>query len=365
MIAGPEPIEGSAYGQAVPGVAGRDIAELLAPTGPRRQRLDGFDADYLDIVDYIVRCTHRIWEQKDVGLIATHYGNDCAMHLMTGPSVGVDAIVANTTATLAAFPDRTLVAEAVIWSDLGGGAYLTSHRITSAGTNLGVSEFGPATGRRVSYTTIAECICIRNRIVEEWLVRDNSALVLGLGLSPLAVARAQAAADPPGPASWRQQLMAAVRDLPATPFPSQPLPDAMQEPEAFARAVVDTVWNHRRFGHVRQAYDPAARWQGPGDRRLFGHGEITGWIIALIASFPDARFAVEHVGVSDAADGHDVSVRWAMAGTHDGIALYGPATGRKAYILGITHWRVAAGVIVDEVTVFDEIALLRQLQGGL
>ena len=41
-----------------------------AGTG-RRQPLAGFDADYTDIVDYIVRCTHKIWEEKAVGLIYT------------------------------------------------------------------------------------------------------------------------------------------------------------------------------------------------------------------------------------------------------------------------------------------------------
>jgi len=33
----------------------------LAPAGrPRRQSLRGFDPVYTDIVDYIIRCTHRI-----------------------------------------------------------------------------------------------------------------------------------------------------------------------------------------------------------------------------------------------------------------------------------------------------------------
>lgn len=350
-------------------IAERDIAELLAPQGPRRQRLDGFDAEYADIVDYIVRCTHRIWEQKDVGLIETHYSSDCRVHLMTGPQVGAEGIVAGTVATLAAFPDRTLVAEAVIWADLGDQKFLTSHRISGGGTNLGPSEFGPATGRRVAYLTIADCICTRNRIVEEWLVRDNSALVLGLGLSPRAVARAQAAADRAdssvAPAPWRQAAMAHILDASNTPFPTAALPDAMRDPHAFAIALFDTVWNHRRLARIRDAYDPAATLSAPGGRRLFGHGEITGWATALCACFGDARFSVDHVTLNDAPDGHDIAVRWTMAGTHDGDALYGPASGRPVYILAVTHWRIAGGRIVDEVVVFDEIALLRQIEGGL
>ena len=45
-------------------VRGTDSSRLLAPGAQRRQPLAGFDEDYVDIVDYIVRCTHKIWEEK-------------------------------------------------------------------------------------------------------------------------------------------------------------------------------------------------------------------------------------------------------------------------------------------------------------
>jgi hypothetical protein len=156
-----------------------------------------------------------------------------------------------------------------------------------------------------------------------------------------------------------------IRSRSATPFPHGRLPNPEAEPEAFAHALVDQVWNHRRFARVRDAYSPAAAWEGPGGRRLFGHGEITGWLTALIGSFGDARFVVDHVASVAIADGVDIALRWQMAATHDGDALYGPASGEAVYILAVTHLRVRAGVIVHEVTIFDEVALLRQIEGGL
>ena len=39
----------------------RDYTELAPTNRPRSQSLDGFDDIYTDIVDYIVRCTHKIW----------------------------------------------------------------------------------------------------------------------------------------------------------------------------------------------------------------------------------------------------------------------------------------------------------------
>ena len=348
-------------------LTGRDIADVLGDSGPRRQPMPGFDDDYLDIVDYIIRCTHRIWEQKDVGLIATHYAPDIVVHLMTGDVHGMAGVIAGTARTLSAFADRTLIGEAVIWSDEGQGAFLSSHRITSIATNNGPSELGPATGRRIAFTTIADCLCKANLIIEEWLVRDYSAMAIALGYLPRDVARAQAALDRAagGPAQWRIDAMAAIAAPPPNPFPIGPIPPP-SDAEAFAHDLFDRLINHRRFGAVRLAYSPAVRWYGPGGRRLFGWGEVAGWLTGLIGSFGDLRCRVDHVAACPTADGEtEIAVRWSATGTHDGMALYGPASGRSIYLLGVTHWRVAQGVIVEETTIFDEVALLRQIEGGL
>jgi predicted ester cyclase len=353
---------------AIPNVGGRDIADILAPQGERRQDIGAFGAEYADIVDYILRCTHRIWEQKDVGLIATHYAPDIRVHMMTGPVDGMDGVIAGTSRTLSAFPDRTLTGEAVIWSDEGDQTYLSSHRITSTATNLGTSELGPATGRKIRFTTIADCLCRANLIIEEWLVRDYSGMALALGYQPRTVAKAHAQADiaaGTGKAIWRQDAMTSVRDHPVGDFPNGHFPDPQTEPTAFAHAVFNAIFNHRRFGLVRDAYCPSAHWAGPGNRRLFGWGEITGWYTALIGSFGDARLRIDHVAAVESERGTMIAVRWSLAGTHDGAALYGAPSGQDIYVLAVTHWLVRHGRIVDEVTIFDDVALLRQIEGGL
>lgn len=351
----------------VPGVDGRDIAEILAPQGPRRQPLRGFDDDYADLVDYILRCTHRIWEQKDIGLIETHYGEDCPIHLMTGTTYGLAGVVDGTLRTLGGFPDRTLVGEAVIWSGDEDKGYLSSHRITSTGTNWGGSELGAATGRRVAFTTIADCLCRENRIVEEWLVRDNSAIVWAMGQNPHDVARAQAEADMRGePQTWRQAKIDKILAAARTAFPSRSVPDAPADPHEWVRWFVDTILNHRRLAGVREAYHPNVRVYAPGNRRLFGHGEAIGWWSALLGCFGGARVRNDHIAVQPADDGSlDIALRWELAGRHNGPALYGEPSGRDCYILAVTHWRITGGRVAAEWTVFDEVALLRQIEGGL
>ncbi|MFM2042387.1 MAG: hypothetical protein RLY86_963 [Pseudomonadota bacterium] len=357
---------GTVNQSAVTYVPGQDISVLLAPR-PKVQDLPGFDPEFGDIVDYILKITHRIWEEKQVGLCYDFYTHDCLVHALGGQTFGAEEVVQNTLRTLAAFPDRTLYADHVIWSDDGAAGFYSSHRITSLMTHLGPGEFGPPTGRRVRVTTIADCAIRHNRIYEEWLVRDNAHLVRQLGLDPVPIARAQAERAPaPAHEQWRLGEIDRVLGQTA-PAADHARPDPVREPEAFVRSLYHSLWNRRMLGRVRDLYAPNARLEAPGGRRLFGHGEIIGWIVALLAAVPDARLSVDHVaavGHPEAADGVDIAVRWQIAGTHRGDSLYGPATGRRLLILGATHLTIAAGRIQRECTIFDELALLRQIFGG-
>jgi len=162
-------------------VATTDLCEMLAPKGGRRMDLPEFDAEFVDFPDYIIRITDRIWHDRDVELCAKYYTDDCRIHTLTGQIVGAETVIKNTYATMTAFPDRVLDADNVIWSDEGDGVFYSSHLITSKMTNLGPSEFGPPTGNKVRVRTIADCVCLGNKIFEEWLVRDYAAMVLDMG----------------------------------------------------------------------------------------------------------------------------------------------------------------------------------------
>ena len=57
-----------------------DFTDLVPTDRPRKQSLRGFDPVYTDIVDYIVRCTHRIWDERNPGLIYSHYTSNSVVY---------------------------------------------------------------------------------------------------------------------------------------------------------------------------------------------------------------------------------------------------------------------------------------------
>ncbi|MCA3719371.1 MAG: ester cyclase [Brevundimonas sp.] len=343
--------------------AGRSIEDLLGPR-PRRQDLTGFDPNYSDIVDYIIRCTHRIWEEKNVGLCRSHYAPDCAIHTLAGPVTGVEAVVANTLATLAAFPDRSLIGEDVIWSEDAAGLFHTSHRIVSLMTHLGDDAFGPATGRRAQVTTIADCVVSENRIIEEWLVRDNAHLVRQLGLDPWTVARGQAEADgalEPSAHAWRSAEIARVREgqaMVVTP--------PVDHPAAGPTAMLERAVNDAQLGDAAALLSVSAEGFWPSGRRWVGRGGWIGAMNQLTSVLETPQLVIDHWAAT--ALPHDeiaVALRWSMAGRHVRTGIYGPATGRELLVLAVSHYRLRQGRILEDITVFDELAVLRQLAGGL
>jgi hypothetical protein len=79
----------------------RDIARY--GTGERRMPMRGFDPEYTDIVDYIIRITHRIWEERAVGYIYDTYQHNCVIHGSGGSIHGREIVVANTIQSLAMY----------------------------------------------------------------------------------------------------------------------------------------------------------------------------------------------------------------------------------------------------------------------
>ena len=325
----------------------------------RRQPLSGFDPDYVDIVDYIVRCTHKIWEEKAIGLIYTHYAHNALVHYSSGVMYGREGMVTNTIQRQAMYADRRAYADDVIWGGSETEGYYSSHRVRSVGTHTGYSEYGPPSGRKVARWGFADCLIVRNRIVEEWLMSDSLTELRQMGYDPVQLAR-------------RAVLPATVQthgEVDRLPTGQQApefldVPSADDDPQGFVRALLQNLWNARLVNMVRAHYSPGHLAFVPDSRELYGHGDYENFVITLLASFPDLALTIDHQCVlGDAARGHRVATRFTLQGTHEGHGPYGPPTGRRIFLIGGSHHLIRGGRIVQEWTLWDEFALLKQLYG--
>ena len=320
--------------------------------------MKGFDPEFTDLVHYIHLITARIWEGRQIGLIRRHYAPDCVMHTPMGPARGVGRVVSGTLETLHAFPDRRLLAEDVIWSGNATDGFLSSHRIVSTQHHRGEGLFGPPTGRRLHVRTVADCAVRSNVIDEEWLVRDQAAIVRQIGGDPREVAARLAADDAAaGITPWHLTEAAEAAASGRRPTDQREHPLA-----AMLIATLGRVWNDGDLAALRSLYGEAATLHGPGGIDHVGHDEIDAFLVGYLASFPGAVFAVDHAAVLE-EPGHPVraALRWRLCGTHSGRGAFGAPTGGPVLVLGITHLELRGGRVVRDHTLIDELALWKMI----
>ena len=320
--------------------------------------MKGFDAEFSDIVDYILRITYRIWEGKQVGLCQDYYSRDCPVYTLAGVTIGSEEVTQNTLATLASFPDRTLGAVNIVWGGDDVSGYHSSHLIRTHMTNTGDSEYGAATGQQATILVIAHCVVKDNRIIEEWLVRDNYSLAQQLGLEPHEVAKAWAAKpESERLQNWKTRELQRLEDEVKFDRVS-----AGKDPESLIRGSLQNIWNARMVGDVYQAYAKDARLHSVAGRELQGQDAITGFYAQILGTLSNLRFSADYVCQQPhKSEGVDLAVRWSISGVHSGAALYGEPTGEKLYILGESHYHIVDGSIVEEWTIFDELSLLADI----
>lgn len=320
--------------------------------------LDSAYRPYSDPEDYIIRCTDDIWRDRGIGRITTEfYGRDVVVHSPYGTVPGVDAVVAGTTMRIASYPRRFAKAEDVVWEERGREAFVSSHRVFSTGVHDGWNQYGPASHRPFTMRALAHCLVDRGRIVHEWLVRDEMALVLALGHDP----QEQAV---------RLARMGAWHPLELGSVPKNPLQTgvsgARPASDAIDEALVELVGplvNERMFQQTGRYVDDAVVLHTTRGRRVQGLSAYIDTGIELLASFPDARVRVLDVaGHEHPRRGRRVAVVWLLTGTYTGAPEFGPANDAETEILGASQFVVHDGRVVEEFRVYDEMALRIQVE---
>ena len=322
--------------------------------------MKGFSNRWKDFPDYIIGITREIWEDRGVGTLNHYYAPDIPVRSPMGISMGNQAVIAATMATINEFPDRELLGQDVIWSGDDDSGYLSSHRILTTATHSRDGQFGPATGKAWRAYVIADCAAKADTIYDEWLVRDYGGIVRQLGIAPRTYA-ADLIAREGGAAK------AAAPFLPENDIAGDYTGRGNQNPwgQRYA-ATLDRIMNHD-FNHIRESYDRAVIGEYAGAQQAIGWDAVLQFWVGLRAAFPDATFQIHHqIGMDADMLPPRAAIRWSLDGTHSGWGSFGPPTGARVHIMGISHAEFGPygpdGVgLRREFALYDEIAIWKQI----
>lgn len=322
--------------------------------------MKGFDPKFTDFPDYIVGITKEIWEDRGLATLHDYYAPDIVVRMPGSVSTGNQGVIAATAATLAEFPDRTLLGEDVIWSGTPEEGMLSSHRIMSTATHLGDGMFGPATGKTLAYRILADCHAKNNAIDDEWLIRDNGAVVRQMGWDPKDFTRDLIARE--GGAEACVKPLTPANDLEG-PYKGRGNDNAWGQCHADLLSAMMAA----DMAAVEREYDRAVQTEYPGGASGHSWDPVDRFWMSLRAAMPSAKFTIHHqIGRDDPNMPPRSALRWSLHGKHDGWGCFGAPTGAELYVLGISHaeWGELIGGQIKlrrEWTLFDETAIWKQI----
>jgi predicted ester cyclase len=320
--------------------------------------MKGFDPRWRDLPDYILGITKEIWEDRGIHTLHRSYAPTMPVRSPASVVVGNQGVIAATMATLAEFPDRQLLGEDVIWSGDEEAGFLSSHRIISTATHARDGVYGKATGKTLRYRIIADCAAKDGAIYDEWLIRDQGAIVRQLGWDPKDYARDLIAREG-GPERCVRPLSPA-NDVP-------PVYTGRGNDDACGARYADILTRlmGAELSLVPAAYDRAAQLEHPGGVTGHGWAAADGFWLGLRSAFPNAAFTIHHViGRHDPLMPPRAALRWSLWGRHEGWGAFGRPTGAEVYVLGISHAEFGpfgGETIRREWVLLDETAIWKQI----
>ena len=317
--------------------------------------MKGFDKKYKSFPDYILKITKQIWEGKDVNSIANFYTEDIPVRSPFGVTYGNKPVIDATFATLREFPNRQLLGEDVIWNKDSEDGYHSSHRILSKGTHLGDGSYGKPSGKNIYYRVIADCACKNNQVYDEWIVRDQGAMVRQIGFTPKEFA--QKIIENEGGIGKCKKIFNLKSDMKSEYKPNPAPEDSVGLKYS---NILNTIFtNDYNFSD----YARAASIYWPGNKIGHGREDIEKFWQSLKGAFSNFKFSIEHIGyLEEQGKNPKASIRWFLDANHSNkTSDFGEATNKNIFIMGINHAEISDGKVIREWVLFDEVAIWKQI----
>ena len=134
---------------------------------------------------------------------------------------------------------------------------------------------------------------------------------------------------------------------------------SVEQNKAVLRREVGELYNHTgNLDAVEEIFAPEYVSHEPTSGEVRGIEGARQFAATFREAFPDLQNTIEDM----VAEGDKVVMRFRGNGTHEGeTEAFGPPTGKRMEITGITIKRLADGKIVEAWTNFDALGMMRQL----
>ena len=317
------------------------------------QKTNNCFTDENEIEKFIYDITEEIWENKQVENIRNYYALDVIVRSPSVTSYDCDTVVQATYKTLEQFPDRELIGEDVISCGSKAGTYLSSHRILSTGTHLGDGFYGKATGKKIIYRVIADCLVVNNIIVEEWIIRDEASILIQLGFNVRNFVEQKI-----NDGSFSKTDIEFTKNA----FVQKYILNDCQNEYALKYKDYFTKLINKNTLSLKDYYDRAAQLYWIGGELIYTREKIFEKWNTFLSCFEILKYEVSsNISLSQNRMRPRSALRWRLVCKHNSNGCYGSATNKEIEIYGIAHAEFGKYGIVREFILIDEISIWKQI----
>lgn len=244
--------------------------------------------------------------------------------------------------------------EDVIWSGSPENGMLSSHRILTTATHLGDGVYGKATGTKLRYRVIADCHAINNQINDEWLIRDQGAVVRQLGWDPQ-----KYAIDLIEREGGRDNCI-------------KPFHPSIDKVGPYTGRGNDNEWGSKYadilnkimsadLSVIPKEYDRAVTGFYPGEWNYIRQMVLMAFGLSYVLHF-HLQFSQLIIKLGeDPMMSPRAAIRWSLTGKHDGWGAFGKPSGAEVHVMGASHVEFGPWGIRREYTLYDETSIWKQI----
>ena len=317
------------------------------------QKTNNCFTDENEIEKFIYEITEEIWENKQVENIRKYYGLDVIVRSPSITTYDCDKVVQATYKTLDQFPDRELIGEDVISCGKIDGTYLSSHRILSTGTHLGDGFYGKATGKKIIYRVIADCLVVDNTIVEEWIIRDEASILIQLGFNVRNFVEQKI-----NDGSFSKNDIKFTKNA----FVQKYILNDCQNEFALKYKDYFTKLINKNTLSLKDYYDRAAQLYWIGGELIYTREKIFEKWNTFLSCFEILKYEVSsNISLSQNRMRPRSALRWRLVCKHNSNGCFGTATNKEIEIYGIAHAEFGKHGIVREFILIDEISIWKKI----
>ena len=307
----------------------------------------------LEVEKFIYGITHEIWENKSINSINNYYAKDVIVRAPNKTTFTCKEVIDATKNTLIQFPNRQLIGEDVIWSgDLKKGI-LSSHRILSTATHEGDGYYGKATMKNIIYRVIADCFLINDKVVEEWIVRDETAIINQLGTSVRDFVKVKIK----NKIFNGDDLTCIYNAFNCQNYAKHNLDEFTKKYSSNFQKLID-----KDFSDLEKYYERSAQTYWPGGKIYYSYNQIKQIWFNFLYCFENLQLNIHNLSsLIEPMTSPRVALRWTINGKHSNEGIFDKPTQKNIEISGISHIEFGRYGIKREYVIFDEISIWKQI----